>query len=49
MTGAIRRLVGRVVDRLADVGGKIDDELAMNDKIIIRFLEVESQHLCRRR
>ena len=32
---------------MADVGGEIDDELAVNDKVIVGLLEVQGEHLCR--
>lgn len=35
-----------VIDRLTDVGGKVDYELSMNYEIIIGFLEIQCKHFC---
>ena len=35
-----------VADRLTDISREIDDELPVNDKVVIRLLQVQSEHFC---
>ena len=38
----------RVANGLADVGGEVDDELSVDNKVIVGLFKVQGKHLCER-
>ena len=46
------RILSRLANGLAQVGGEIENELAMNDHVVVGFFEVAREHFwgsaCRR-
>lgn len=37
----------RITYGLANVGREIDDQFSVNNEVVVGFLEVQSQHLCK--